>query len=45
MKFSETNEEFPDDADDFVTNANPEQLVNNGAHDDVELELHDEDEQ
>ena len=45
MRFAETNEESPDDTDYFVTNANLQRLVNTGAHDDLEFEVHDEDEE
>ena len=31
MRFAETNEETPDDTDSFVTNANPQRLVNTGS--------------
>ena len=45
MRFAETNEETPDDTDVFVTNANPQRLVNTGVHDDMEFEVHDDDEE
>ena len=45
MRFTETTEEIPDDTDYYVTNANPQRLVNTGAHDDLEFEVHDEDEE
>ena len=45
MRFAETNEETPDDTDWFVTNANPQRLMNTGVHDDLEFEVHDDDEE
>ena len=45
LKCSVTNEEIPDDTDTFVTNANPQRLMNTGVHDDMEFEVHDDDEE
>jgi hypothetical protein len=45
MRFAETHEETPDDTESFVTNANPQRLVNSGIHDDLVFEVHDDDEE
>ena len=44
-KFAETNEEILDNSDDFVTNANPQRLMNRGAHDGLEFEVREEGEE
>ena len=45
MRFAETRDEFPEDTDSFVTNANPLRLMNTGAYDDLDFEVHDEGEE